>query len=80
MVTSMPRDNKINRRDFVLNLSQSALALSILGHSTRLLAARKQANPLSVVVLGAGLSGLYSSMLLEQQGYKVTILEEGFIP
>ena len=71
----MPSDRRINRRDFVLNLSQSALALTILGRSTKLLAAKKQGKPLSVVVLGAGLSGLYSALLLEQQGFKVTILE-----
>ncbi len=73
----MLSDQKINRRSFVLKLSQSALACAVLGRSSQLLAARsKNTNKLSsILVLGAGLSGLYSAFLLEKQGFKVTLLE-----
>ena len=38
----MSNYRKINRRDFVSNLSQSALALALLGRSTQSLAANKK--------------------------------------
>ena len=73
----MLNNKKINRRDFVLNLSQSTLAFAILGRSSQLLTATpKNTNKSSsILVLGAGLSGLYSAFLLEKQGFNVTLLE-----
>lgn len=72
----MPNNSSINRRDFIFNLSQSALTLALMGRSSQLLAATQSNNkPTSVLVLGAGLSGLYSAYLLEKQGFKVTVLE-----
>ncbi|MDJ0568498.1 MAG: FAD-dependent oxidoreductase [Pleurocapsa sp. MO_192.B19] len=65
----------MNRRDFCLNLSQLALTLAMMGRSSQLLAAKPNSHQPSVLVLGAGLSGLYSALLLEQQGFKVTVLE-----
>ena len=73
----MLSNQKINRRSFVLKLSQSALAFAVLGRSSQLLAAKsKNTNKSSsILVLGAGLSGLYSAFLLEKQGFNVTLLE-----
>ena len=53
------------------------MACAVLGRSSQLLAAKpKNTNKLSsILVLGAGLSGLYSAFLLEKQGFKVTLLE-----
>ncbi|MDF5718211.1 MAG: NAD(P)-binding protein [Rhizonema sp. NSF051] len=62
-----------NRRQFLWDASQSALALLILSRgSVQLMAASK---PPSVLVLGAGLSGLYTALLLEAKGVSVTVLE-----
>ena len=69
----MSNNRKMNRRDFCLNLSQLALTLALMGRGSQLLAAKP--NRKSVLVLGAGLSGLYSAFLLERQGFKVTVLE-----
>ena len=72
----MLNSKKINRRGFLLNSSQAALALALLGRTSQLLAARPNARKsASVLVLGAGLSGLYSAYLLEKQGLRVTLLE-----
>ena len=70
----MSNNRKMNRRDFCLNLSQLALTLALMGRSSQLLAAKPNRKT-SVLVLGAGLSGLYSALLLEKQGFKVTVLE-----
>ena len=73
----MLNNKKINRRDFGLKLSQSALALALMGRSSQLLAAtpKNSSKSSSVLVLGAGLSGLYSAWLLEKRGLQVTLLE-----
>ncbi|MGL5794813.1 MAG: flavin monoamine oxidase family protein, partial [Waterburya sp.] len=72
----MSNNLNINRRNFILNLSQSALTLALMGRSSQLLAAtQSNTKSTSVLVLGAGLSGLYSAYLLEKQGFKVTVLE-----
>ena len=64
----------MNRRDFCFNLTQLALTLALMGRGSQLLAAKPNSRK-SVLVLGAGLSGLYSALLLERQGFKVTVLE-----
>jgi len=57
----------VTRREFVSGLGAGTVALG----AGRLRAAEAT----DVIVLGAGLSGLYTSMLLEEQGYRVTLLE-----
>ena len=51
---------------------QLLAGLSLVAAASR--GARAQANP-DVVVIGAGLSGLYAAFLLEEQGAKVLVLE-----
>lgn len=58
----------VNRRAFVGALGAGGLLLG----AGRTLRAAEKAN---VVVLGAGLAGLYATMLLEEQGFGVTLLE-----
>ncbi|MBD2729705.1 FAD-dependent oxidoreductase [Nostoc sp. FACHB-892] len=54
-------------------VSQSALALLVMSRASgQVLAASK---PTSVLVLSAGLSGLYTALLLEAKGLSVTVLE-----
>ena len=65
---------KFNRRDFIGGLSQSVLSLLVLSRATQQLKA-SASEPTSVLVLGAGLSGLYTALLLESQGLSVTVLE-----
>jgi len=62
------RSASISRRTFVGALGAGTLAL---GPGLPL----RGAEPTDVVVLGAGLAGLYSTMLLEEAGFKVTLLE-----
>jgi monoamine oxidase len=57
----------VTRREFVTGLGAGTVALG----SARLRAAENA----EVIVLGAGLAGLYTTMLLEEQGYRVTLLE-----
>lgn len=63
-----------NRREFLWGLSQSALTLLVLGRTSQQVAASDGTSP-SVLVLGAGLSGLYTALLLEAKGLSVTVLE-----
>jgi len=58
----------MTRRGFVGALGAGGLALA----TNRRLRAAESAE---VIVLGAGLAGLYSAMLLEEQGFRVTLLE-----
>ncbi|HEY9654387.1 MAG TPA: NAD(P)/FAD-dependent oxidoreductase [Crinalium sp.] len=62
-----------NRRKFLWQSSQSALSLLVLGRSAQHVVAA-QRHP-TVLVLGAGLAGLYTASLLEAQGTSVTVLE-----
>ncbi|MCU0390117.1 MAG: FAD-dependent oxidoreductase [Thermoflexibacter sp.] len=55
-----------NRRDFLKTMIASS-SLAIGGFQL--------GQKIDVVIIGAGLSGLYSAMLLEAQGYKVLIVE-----
>ncbi|MHC5861831.1 FAD-dependent oxidoreductase, partial [Nostoc sp.] len=62
-----------NRREFLWGMSQSALALLVMGRvSGQVVTASK---PTEVLVLGAGLSGLYTALLLEAKGLSVRVLE-----
>ncbi|MEH2423204.1 MAG: NAD(P)/FAD-dependent oxidoreductase [Nostoc sp.] len=63
-----------NRREFLWSMSQSALALLVTGRASRqVMVASKPTT--SVLVLGAGLSGLYTALLLEAKGLSVRVLE-----
>lgn len=62
---------RFTRRQFTAGLSAGAAALSL---SAPLRAAGSKGRP-DVIILGAGMSGLYSAWLLEQQGLKVLVLE-----
>jgi monoamine oxidase len=63
-----------NRREFLWGLSQSVLSSLVLGRASEQLAAART-KPTSVLVVGAGLSGLYTALLLEAKGLAVTVLE-----
>ena len=65
----------LKRREFLWRLTQSAIGLGILGRAARILVTAAEKPAKSILVLGAGLSGLYSAFLLEAQGFEVTILE-----
>jgi monoamine oxidase len=58
----------LNRRELIGAIGGAGLALS----GARYLRA---AQATDAIVIGAGLSGLYSAMLLEEQGFRVTVLE-----
>ncbi len=59
---------RFNRREILGALGAGTLAFS---NSPRL----RAADATDVIVLGAGLAGLYTAMLLEEQGFRVTVLE-----
>lgn len=70
-------DRGVDRRGFTLGLAGAAAALMT---PTLVQAAAKAARPapargLDVIVLGAGISGLNTAWLLEQQGLNVLVLE-----
>lgn len=67
-------DRKINRREFLWGFSQTALASLLFARSFQQVATA-ETKPTSVLVLGAGLSGLYTALLLEAKGLAVTVLE-----
>lgn len=60
--------SRFNRREVLSALGATTLAL---GNGRYLRAAEAT----DVIILGAGLSGLYTAMLLEEQGFRVTVLE-----
>ena len=62
------KSTRVTRRAFVGALGATGIALG----TGRTLRAAEQTN---VIVLGAGLAGLYTTMLLEEQGAGVTLLE-----
>lgn len=63
-----------HRREFLWGMSQSALTLLVLARASQQVVAATR-KPTSVLVLGAGLSGLYTALLLEEKGLSVTVLE-----
>jgi len=58
----------MTRRRFVGALGASGLTLGASRHL-------RAAQPTNVIVLGAGLAGLYTAMLLEELGVRVILLE-----
>jgi monoamine oxidase len=65
---------RFNRREFLWGLSQTALTSLVVGRTFQQIATA-ESKPASVLVLGAGLSGLYTALLLEAKGLAVTVLE-----
>lgn len=63
-----PGSVRVNRRQVVAALGAGSFAL---GGSALL----RAAEPADVIVLGAGLAGLNSALLLEEQGFRVILLE-----
>jgi monoamine oxidase len=76
----------MNRRDFIKKLSITGTLLAIAKSTPTLAQAEsrtetktppKTTSQKKAIVLGGGLSGLYSAYLLKQSGYQVTIIERG---
>ncbi|XDD43727.1 flavin monoamine oxidase family protein [Leptospira sp. WS60.C2] len=76
----------MNRKTFLKNLSATAAGVSLLfpkkfyGQSTGVVTQEIKSKPSGskkAIVLGGGLSGLYSAYLLKQTGYEVTVVERG---
>jgi monoamine oxidase len=68
MSTSNPTRLRFSRRSLLAGMA-AAGAVSSLPRAVR------AAEASEVIVIGAGLAGLYSALLLEEQGVKVTVLE-----
>lgn len=60
----------MNRRQFLLQSATTTCIIPLLGWQPNIIPQRKE-----VVVLGAGLSGLYTALLLQDAGYSVRVLE-----
>jgi len=65
----------VDRRGFTLGLAGAGLATLMPGGAQAATKAPALAKGLDVIVLGAGVSGLNTAWLLEQQGLKVAVLE-----
>lgn len=79
-------ESSMNRKTFLKNLTATAAGVSLLspkkfyGQSTGVVTAEtkpRPSGPKKAIVLGGGLSGLYSAYLLKQTGYDVTVIERG---
>ena len=74
-------NGKVTRRDFLQKAGVGSLMLSTLGlsacggGSSNGSSSNTTTTPSSVLVLGAGASGLTSALALKKQGHKVTVLE-----
>lgn len=64
----------LNRRQLLEKIGRGMLGLGLSLGIDRLVTAQGTKKP-SAIVLGAGLSGLYSALLLEAKGFSVTVLE-----
>lgn len=64
----------LKRRQFLARLGLSALLFNLTSQNSLVRANTAGRSP-SVLVLGAGLSGLYAALLLERAGVTVTVLE-----
>ncbi|XDD47536.1 flavin monoamine oxidase family protein [Leptospira sp. WS39.C2] len=76
----------MNRKTFLKNLTATAAGVNLLfpkkfyGQSTGVVSSETKTRPSGskrAIVLGGGLSGLYSAYLLKQTGYDVTVIERG---
>lgn len=64
----------LKRRQFLWRLGLGAFSFSVLSQTTQTRASAVRRSP-SVVVVGAGLSGLYAALLLEEAGFQTTVIE-----
>ncbi|TGM80132.1 flavin monoamine oxidase family protein [Leptospira bouyouniensis] len=76
----------MNRKTFLKNLTATATGVTLLsptkfyGQSTGVVTSESKvrtSGSKKAIVLGGGLSGLYSAYLLKQTGYDVTVIERG---
>ena len=65
----------LSRRNFLLRVGLGSLSFGLLSQYTHKVKASVTEQFPSVIILGAGLSGLYAALLLETLGFQVTVLE-----
>lgn len=79
-------ESSMNRKTFLKNLTITAAGVNLLfpkksfGQSTGVVTAEtkpRTSGSKRAIILGGGLSGLYSAYLLKQTGYEVTVVERG---
>src|SRR5437868_362955 len=72
-----PLVNAFSRRRFLRQLGIATGAASVIGTALNpgRLMAETSPNPKTIIIIGAGMSGLCAAYELEKRGHKVTILE-----